>query len=211
VFGVLIVLCICGVAAAAGPSLRSYLLRSGEQPGYTVTKHSLVSAHTAAAYVRAEFGPLLTRAQQKAAVRRLKKAGFVGAAGEELHGARKRWGASAVVAFNNPRSADQLAKLTYKQAVSLYKVVVTVQGGKLSRFALPGIHPSYGVTVRSKPAADAEVVWVEGDCVLFSAQGLRHGSGLTPRQIATRVTTGAESQRARTNGTCPALAATFTG
>ena len=196
--GVVVVLCAAGVAGADGWSLRSDLLRSGEQPGYTVIKGSLRTQHTAAGYVRAQF--------PGASPRRLRKAGFVGAAEEALRGSHQRSGASFVVRFTKRRSALDLARGTGQEISAL----VVAAHARHRVFSLPGVADSYGISFRSGKAGAAELFWVEGDCMFASVQ---EGSriGLTVMQLASAVIAGAEAQRARTNGTCPTVAATFTG
>jgi hypothetical protein len=201
VLGVLLALCAGGVALAAAPSLQSFLLRSNEQPGFTVIKHTRGTQPTAAAYAKWSG---VSPADQKAYAEKLKKTGFVQAAGEQLegkHGARQ--GFSLVVEFKTAKGAAALAKSLYKKAVS------GQSGAKLKKFTVPGVSTAQGITATEKPVATANVYWTEGRCAFGSGLFLPHGSGLSSKQIASRVIAGVESQHRRTDGRCPAVASTF--
>jgi hypothetical protein len=197
--GVVVVLCAAGVAVASGWSLRSDLLRSGEQPGYTVIKGSLHIQRTAAGFARSLF--------PGASPKRLREAGFVEAAEESLRGSHHRFGVSFVARFTNRRAAVELAK----GLDELIRNLVRAGHAKHVTFSMPGIASSYGISFRGGEAGAAFLFWVEGDCMFWSGQDRPRGPRLTAKQLASAVITGAESQHARTNGTCPAVAASFTG
>lgn len=198
--GAVVALCAATVAVAAGWSLRSGLLRSGEMPGFRVVQSSIRAQHTAAGFARVIS---LTAPEERAYRRFLTKLRFVSSAEEHLRGPHHRRALSIVAEFGSPRGARRMARSLYDLGLG---------AGRYARtFSLPGIAASFGAAIRVKPVAIALVYWVEGDCTFGMAQYLPHGSGLTARQVASRVITGAEALYARTNGTCPARAATFTG
>ncbi len=195
VLGVLVALCACGAAIAASPSLSSFLLRSHEQPGYVITRGTHKTQRSAAAYAKWAG---VSSADQNAYAERLKKAGFVKATDEQLHGRKSRQGFSLVVVFKHHAGAKELAGILIKNAYS------EQQGAKLRSFKVPGVSSARGVTATEKPDATANVYWTEGRCTFGSGLLLPHGYTLSSKRIAAAAVAGVKSQHARTHGKCPA-------
>ncbi len=175
--------------AATSSSLSHFLLKSNEQPGYTVGGHPSTMT-TVAGLV--EGGPF-TAKQRKSIESTLKQAGFVKAVEEATKSTGSNEGFSLVMEFSNPAGAQTGAALFLQLAQS---------GQKGSRpFSVTGVSGAKGVTVTGSAGGSANAYWSAGDCAFGS--GLYDGTAISAEAAAAPLETGIRSQAKRVGTTCP--------
>jgi hypothetical protein len=183
-------LCLSASAGAASSSSPSqFLLKSGEQPGYTVGGRPTTSS-TPASLI--EGGQFTTR-QAKSIVNTLKTAGFVKALEEHTTGSGGSEGFSLVMQFSNAAGAQTGAALFLHLAQSGQK------GPK--PFSVSGVTGAKGVTVNGSAGASANAYWSAGDCAFGS--GLYNPRATTAKSAAAPIQAGIRSQAKRVGTTCP--------
>lgn len=174
-----------GPASAAGLGLTAYLLRSGEQPGFSVLGRPVVSRSLA---------PFLlgdSPRQRAARGRMLRAAGFRAFAAEQLTGARGQQGFSLVFELTSPAGARSVAA-AFDRWASIG------QSGRLTAFTVPGVGRSAGVRAVARGISTANAYWVEGRCALAAGDALtRSDAG-----VAAPVIAGARALYRRTRGVC---------
>jgi hypothetical protein len=175
--------------AATTSSLSHFLLKSNEQPGYTVGGHPSTMT-TAAALI--EGGPF-TAKQTKSIVSTLKQAGFVKAVEEATKGTGSNEGFSLVMEFSNPAGAQTGAALFLHLAQSGQK------GTK--PFRVTGVTGAKGVAVTGGAGGSANAYWSAGNCAFGS--GLYDGTAISAKAAAAPLETGIRSQAKRIGTTCP--------
>jgi hypothetical protein len=185
-----------GVALAApyAPPDATYLLRSGEQPGFHV-KGQVQITPTIAAYVK--LAELKGKAAA-AATKLLNTAGYAGGADEGLGGAKGLQGFSVVETFSQAAGPALVRNFLINQAVGNQKG----GGTKEYRFSVPGVSSARGVTAVDGKIATANVYWTEGSCELGSGLYLPKGGKLSAKAIAAPVIAGVKAQHRRTHGGC---------
>jgi hypothetical protein len=180
-----------GGIALAAIGISTYLLRSGEQTGFTVTGRPLV-ARTVAASVR---DLQLKGRQAKTFTQLLTAGGFTGDAEEHLVASGGRQGFSLVAAFHRPGGPARVRDYLLGNAER-------DQSGRVTRFAIPGVPSARGVTAVEGVLATSNVYWTEGRCVFGSGLFLPRASGLSVAAINAPVIAGLRAQRARTHRRC---------
>jgi len=190
--GVLVVPAL-GLGASAGAasssSLSQFLLKSNEEPGYTVGGHS-TTVTTAAGLIE---GGSLTKKQTKSAISTLQQAGFVKAVEESTKGANTNEGLSIVMQFSSAAGAQTGAAL-------FLHIVETGQAG-WKPFSVPGVPVAKGVTVTGSAGGSANAYWSAGDCAFGS--GIYDATAISAKAVASPVQTGIKSQARRVGTTCP--------
>ncbi|MGH9920906.1 MAG: hypothetical protein ACRD6W_18815 [Nitrososphaerales archaeon] len=181
-------------AASAAANANGFLLRPGEQPGFTV-KGKPTTESTLKSFLASMD---LSVSQQKTYEKRFARAGFILASGELLAASKGRQGFSEVVEFRRRTSAREAA-------ASFLAVTRSAQGtAKVSGFTVPGIPSVRGITARGgTTTATANAYWYTGTCMLGSGLYLPHGAKESNAQIDRAVISGIESQERRMKQDCP--------
>jgi hypothetical protein len=179
-----------GAAGAATTSpLSHFLIKSGEEPGYSVSGRP-TTITTAAGMVA---GGSLSKSQSQSIISALRKAGFVKAVEENTKGTGSNEGLSLVIQFSSPAGAKTGAAL-------LLHLAKTGQGGT-KPFTVAGVPGAQGVTLTGSAGGSANAYWSTGDCVLGS--GLYDGTAISAKAAASPVEAGIRSQAKRVGATCP--------
>ena len=176
-------------AAASSSSLSHFLLKSGEQPGYSVGGRPTTS-NTAAGFIQ---GGQFTAKQAKSIANTLKKAGFVKALEEHTTGSGGSEGFSFVIQFTNPAGAQTGA------AQFLHLAQTGQRGSK--PFSVSGVTGAKGVTVSGGAGASVNAYWSAGDCAFGS--GLYNPRATSAKSAAAPIQVGIRSQSKRVGTTCP--------
>ncbi len=192
--GVLVVptLCLGASAGAAASPLSKFLLKSGEQTGYTVSGHPTI-ASTAAGFI--EGGPF-TASQAANAIRTLKHAGFIKAVEEGDNGAGNREGFSSVLEFKSAAGAKTAAALFLNLAKTGQAGQATATG-----FTVPGVVGASGVTELGSSGASVNAYWSGGSCAFGS--GLYDSTATSASAATAPVVAGIKAQFARVGASCP--------
>ncbi len=175
--------------AASSASLSRFLLKSNEQPGYTVGGHPSTMT-TPSGLIQG--GPFTAR-QKKSIVSTLKKAGFVKAVEEATTGSGTNEGFSLVMQFSNAAGAQTGATL-------FLHLAQTGQAGS-KPFTVTGVTGAKGVTVTGSAGGSANAYWSAGDCAFGS--GLYDGRAISAKAAAAPLVAGIRSQAKRVGTTCP--------
>jgi hypothetical protein len=175
--------------AATTSSLAPFLLKSHEEPGFTVSGHPTTITKPAGLIA----GGSLTKSESKSFVSTLQKAGFVKAVEEGTTGSGSNEGLSLVIQFTNPAGAQAGAALFLQVAKS------GQVGTKL--FSVPGVPGAQGVTVTGGAGGSANAYWSAGDCAFGS--GAYEGLVTSPKAAASPVQAGIRAQAKRVGTTCP--------
>jgi hypothetical protein len=196
---------VCGATAVLGvaadpalslpatPSLTSFVVRAGEETGFTPEARAVVYKRVAA-FLRAEHD---TAQAAKRDSRRLKAEGFRGAAIEYTiltRGPAAGSGFSSVVELNSPTAAaEELAYDVRSDIAAQGKQV------RIRRFTIASVPGAAGFTATeaNTPGGVADVSFSEGDCVLLVGDSVSQGN------LAGPVKAGAAAIYRRTNGQCP--------
>lgn len=176
-------------AASSSSSLSKFLLKSNEQPGYTVGGHPATST-TPSGLI--EGGPF-TAKQKKSIVRTLKQAGFVKAVEEATKSSGSNEGFSLVMQFSNPAGAQTGA--------ALFLHLAATGQARTKPFNVAGVAGAKGVTVTGGAGGSANAYWSAGDCAFGS--GLYDGTATSAKAAAAPLQTGIKSQAKRVGTTCP--------
>jgi hypothetical protein len=194
--GALVTVPAVGLALTAAPAgaaststLSHFLLKSNEQPGYTVGGRPTTMT-TAAGLV--EGGPF-TAKQSKTIINELKQGGFVKAVEESTKSTGSNEGFSLVMEFSSPAGAQSGAAL-------FLHIAQTGQAGS-KPFTISGVSGAKGVTVTGSAGGSANAYWSAGDCAFGS--GLYDGTAISPKAAAAPLETGIRSQAKRVGTTCP--------
>jgi hypothetical protein len=175
--------------AATSPSLSQFLLKSKEQPGYTVGGRP-TTLSTPSALLE---GGLYTTGQIKGVVSALKKAGFVKAVEETISASADNEGFSLVMEFKNAAGAQTGATL-------FLRLATTDQAGT-KPFGVAGVQGAKGVTVTGGAGGSANAYWTAGDCAFGT--GIYDDTAMSAKAVAAPVQAGIKSQAARVGTTCP--------
>ena len=177
-------------ASASTPSsLSQFLLKSKEQPGYTVGGRP-ATLSTPSALLE---GGLYTSGQKKNLVSALKKAGFVKAVEETISASANNEGFSLVMQFQNAAGAQTGAAL-------FLRLATTDQAGT-KPFSVVGVQNAKGVTVTGGAGGSANAYWTAGDCAFGT--GIYDDTAVSAKAVAAPVQAGIKSQAARVGTTCP--------
>jgi hypothetical protein len=177
------------VGAATTATLTPFLLKSHEEPGFTVSGHP--STITTPAGLIASGS--LTKSESKSFTTTLHKAGFVEAVEENTKGSGSNEGLSLVIQFTNPAGAQAGAALFLQVAKS------GQAGTKL--FAVAGVPSAKGVTVTGGAGGSANAYWSAGDCAFGS--GAYEALVTSARAAAAPIQAGIRAQAKRVGTTCP--------
>ena len=175
--------------AATSSSLSQFLLKSKEQPGYTVGGRP-TTLTTPSALVE---GGLYTAGQKKSLVSGLKRAGFVKAVEETTTASANNEGFSLVMEFGSVAGAQTGAALFLRAAT-------TDQAGA-KPFGVSGVPGAKGITVTGGAGGSANAYWSAGDCAF--ASGLYDDTARSAKAVASPVQAGIKSQATRVGTTCP--------
>jgi hypothetical protein len=177
---------------AASPPLTHFLLRSGDQPGFSVSGTPKTVA-SAVEFMQGGASP----SQISSAVSILNHAGFVQAAEEHTSGAGGQ-GFSFVVEFKSAAGARAGA------ALLLYLAGQT-KGTKPKVFTITGFANARGVTqvATAGAGASANVYWFDGRCMLGLGLLTKAGAHKTGAQLARPVVLGIKKQLIRFGSSCP--------
>ena len=186
------VLSLTAVALAAAP-LESYLARRGEETGFA--PRGKPSAYGTAHAFLASGGEKGSQLRKDAA--RLSGDGFVRALVEHttyLAAPANGGGLSLVIELGSPSSAQSEQR-------ALLREDITGEGrsAKIDRFTVadaPGA-TGFTVTIPGRAGAAANVLFIEGRCVLLVGDAIPHGDPAAPARAGT------QAIYARTKGTCP--------
>jgi hypothetical protein len=177
------------VGAATTTSLAPFLLKSHEEPGFTVSGHPTTIATPSGLIASGS----LTKSESKSFVDTLQKAGFVKAVEENTKGSGSNEGLSLVIQFSNPAGAQAGAALFLQVAKS------GQSGTKL--FSVAGVPGAKGVTVTGGAGGSANAYWSAGDCAFGS--GAYEALVTSAKAAASPVQAGIRAQAKRVGTTCP--------
>ena len=177
------------VGAATTSPLAPFLLKSHEEPGFTVSGSATTIAKPSALIASGSF----TKSESKSFVSTLQKAGFVAAVEETTKGSGSNEGLSLVIQFSDPAGAQAGAALFLQVAKS------GQSGTKL--FSVAGVPGARGVTVTGGAGGSANVYWSAGDCAFGS--GVYEGLVTSAKAAAAPVQAGIRAQSKRVGTTCP--------
>ncbi len=177
------------VGAATTSSLAPFLLRSHEEPGFTVSGHPTTITNPSGLIASGS----LTKSESKSFVSTLQKAGFVKAVEENTTGSGSNEGLSLVIQFTNPAGAQAGAALFLQVAKS------GQTGAKL--FSVTGVPGAKGVTVTGGAGGSANAYWSAGDCAFGS--GAYEALVTSAKAAASPVQAGIRAQAKRVGTTCP--------
>ena len=184
------VLIVGGPAGAATTSsLTQFLLKSHEEPGFTVSGRPTIITTPSGLIA----GGSLTKSESKSFVSTLQKAGFVKAVDVSTKGSGSNEGLSLVMQFTNPAGAQAGAALFLQVAKS------GQTGTKLFRVA--GVSGAKGVTVTGGAGGSANAYWSAGDCA-FGA-GIYDATVMSAKAAAAPVQAGVRAQAKRVGTACP--------
>lgn len=179
-----------GVAGAATASpLSQFLLKSHEEPGFTVSGRP--STITSPSGLIASGS--LTKSETRSFVATLRKAGFVKAVEENTTGSGSNEGISLVMVFTNPAGAKAGAAL-------FLQVAKSGQSGS-KPFSVSGVSGAKGVTVTGGAGGSANAYWSTGDCAFGS--GVYQATVTSAKAAAAPVQDGIRAQAKRVGMTCP--------
>jgi hypothetical protein len=170
-------------------SLSHFLLKSNEEPGFTVSGRPMTIS-TPAGLID---GGSLSKRQTRTVVTTLHKAGFVKALEEETKGTVNNVGLSLVIQFGSPAGAQAGAAL-------LLHLAKSGQAGS-KPFAVAGVTGAQGVTVTGSAGGSANAYWSTGDCV-FGA-GIYDATVTSAKAAAAPVQAAIKSQARRVGTICP--------
>jgi hypothetical protein len=176
-------------AATTASSLAPFLLRSHEEPGFTVSGHPTTITKPSELIASGS----LTKSESKSFVSTLQKAGFVKAVEENTTGSGSNEGLSLVIQFTNPAGAQAGAALFLQVAKS------GQTGAKL--FSVTGVPGAKGVTVTGGAGGSANAYWSAGDCAFGS--GAYEALVTSAKAAASPVQAGIRAQAERVGTTCP--------
>jgi hypothetical protein len=167
---------------AQSAGLNRFLVRSGEEPGFTPRSPQVSGSVNA--WVSGGGEP---PQQATADTKRYKAEGFVTAAIEHTTPNGRGDGVSNVIEFATAAGARH--EMTYLLQLP----------GSLTTFTVPGI-PNAGGTKgnNGQGGSDANLVWVQGRCTLLIGESVPNSVAPTQSLIA-----GAKAVYRRTSGTCP--------
>jgi hypothetical protein len=165
----------CGSRQSAPSTPQSFLLRSGEQPGYSVTS-----------------------APSKI---RLTQPGFKTGVQESLGASRGRGGFTVILEFTSAGAARASAEETHYLKVA--KAGAGPLKLKEAAFAVPGVPGARGFTAQGGPVGLADAYWTVGRCMLGSGVSLPDATGKSAAALAAPVIAGIQSQSKRIAGHCP--------
>ena len=177
------------VGAATTSSLAPFLLKSGEEPGFTVSGHPTTIATPSGLIASGS----LTKSESKSFVSTLRKAGFVKAVEENTKGSGSNEGLSLVIQFSNPAGAQAGAAL-------FLQVAKSGQTGT-KPFSVAGVPGAKGVTVTGGAGGSANAYWSAGDCAFGS--GAYEALVTSAKAAASPVQAGIRAQAKRVGTTCP--------
>jgi hypothetical protein len=183
-------LCSGGPAGATtAPPLSQFLLKSHEEPGFTVSGRPST--------IRSPSGLIasgsLTKSESRSFTATLRKAGFVKAVEENTTGAGSNEGISLVMEFTNPAGAQAGAALFLQ---------VARQGQAASKpFSVAGVAGAKGVTVTGGAGGSANAYWTAGDCTFGS--GVYEATVTSAKAAAAPVQAGIKAQAKRVGTSCP--------
>jgi hypothetical protein len=177
------------VGAATTSSLAPFLLKSHEEPGFTVSGHPTTITKASGLIASGS----LTKSESKSFVSTLQKAGFVQAVEEGTKGSGSNEGLSLVIQFSNPAGAQAGAALFLQVAKS------GQTGTKL--FTVAGVPGAKGVTVTGGAGGSANAYWSAGDCAFGS--GAYEALVTSAKAAASPVQAGIRAQAKRVGTTCP--------
>jgi hypothetical protein len=168
---------------AASASLAPYLVRAGEETGYSL-EGTPVSASSAAAWDKGEAG-------EAAETRRLTEEGFRAALTVHTTGSN-RAGVSFVLELRTPSAAQHEVAARFKQIVA--------EQHPSSRFTIATIPGSHGFKASGSGKVDANVLFSEGSCVLLVGDQVPSGMDPNPPVIAGALKV--YGRTAHSNGVC---------
>ena len=175
-----------GVALGADTGLRRFLLRSGEQQGFSV--HGPLRTWTDARWILRAF----PAAAQPSDVRALRAAGFMAGISEDLRARDGRLGFSEVLQFRQASGAVEgaslLLQLTWESSIGPDRVLMST---------VPGVPGADVLINRAGGAAVANAFWADGRCTMASGVGVFRANGQSNAAIARAVIAGVQSQRRR--------------
>ncbi len=180
-------LCVPAAAIAGGSSLKSYLVKKGEMPGFT-------PGHVTTASTALQF--LSTDKNKQADAKTLEAAGFERAEEEVLH-TKGGGGGSDVIEMKNSSGAKSLDQ----QAISHAK---DLGAGTYVKIKVPGVSSASGYAFTSKKKTHGvkkqvtDIYWVQGRCVLFASDFLPG-----KKSFDTPVIDAVKAVAKRTHHTCP--------
>jgi hypothetical protein len=177
------------VGAATTSPLAPFLLKSHEEPGFTVSGHPSTITKPSGLIATGS----LTKSESKSFVSTLQKAGFVQAVEESTKGSGSNEGLSLVIQFSDPAGAQAGAALFLQVAKS------GQTGTKL--FSVAGVPGARGVTVTGGAGGSANAYWSAGDCAFGS--GAYEALVTSARAAASPVQAGIRAQAKRVGTTCP--------
>jgi hypothetical protein len=177
------------VGAATTSSLAPFLLKSHEEPGFTVSGHPTTITKPSGLIASGS----LTKSESKSFVSTLQNAGFVKAVEENTTGSGSNEGLSLVIQFTNPAGAQVGAALFLQVAKS------GQTGTKL--FTVDGVPGAKGVTVTGGAGGSANAYWSAGDCAFGS--GAYEALVTSAKAAAAPVQAGIRAQAKRVGTTCP--------
>jgi hypothetical protein len=177
--------------AAATSPLAQFLLKSHEEPGFTVSGRPSTVTAPSGLIATGSLDP----SETKSFVSTLRKAGFVKAVVEDTQGSSSgsNEGLSLVIQFTNPAGAKAGAALFLQVAKS------GQTGAKL--FTVSGVPGAKGVTVTGGAGGSANAYWSAGDCAFGS--GVYEGLVQSAKAAAAPVAAGIKAQAKRVGTTCP--------
>lgn len=182
-----------GCASSPTPprSLATFLLSSGQQPGYTVNGRATIYATVAS--LISGYG--LTGNEETTYEKDLNDAGFELSEGESLSGSGE--GFSNVTEFTTAAGAKAWTDDAFRLSKSK-------QGSAtILLFRVPGVGDARAFIARGNPVATANAYWTDGRCSFGSGLYLPNGANETTAEIAAPVIKGIEAQHARTGNACP--------
>ncbi len=175
--------------ASASSSLSQFLLKSKEEPGYTVGGRPTTMT-TPSGLIE---GGLYNKGERKSFVSALKKAGFVKAVEETITASADNEGLSLVMQFKNAAGAQTGATL-------FLQVAKTGQTGT-KLFSVAGVKGAKGVTVTGGAGGSANAYWTAGDCAFGT--GIYDDTATSAKAAAAPVQAGIRAQAKRVGTTCP--------
>jgi hypothetical protein len=174
--------------AAAPSSLSHLLLKSNEEPGYTVGGHPSTIT-TPSGLIE---GAAYPKGTVKTIVATLKMAGFIKAVEESTKGSANNEGLSLVMQFGTRAGAQAGAALFLQLAKD-------GQAGA-KPFTVPGVPDAKGVAVTGGAGGSANAYWSTGSCALGS--GIYDGTALSAKAVAKPVQAGIRAQARRIGTSC---------
>ena len=186
---VLPVLSLATPAGASNPPLSQFLLKSGEQTGYSVGGKPATSS-TPSGFLE---GDQFTASQLRNAKSTLKKDGFVKAVEESSKGPGSSDGFSWVIEFTNAAGATS--------AAALFLHLAQANQNSTQPFSVSGVSGAKGVTDTGSEGGSANAYWSGGDCAFGS--GLYNPDVTSATKAAAPVQAGISSQYKSFGTFCP--------